>query len=243
MWDEIHRLHKLGKTRREIGLAVGLTSNAIGQYLGKPRPTRVRRVGSNAQLVTLCECGAPISYTAKKCQPCSVNEVAQATEHHRARLRWHIVESGKVPTCLEAAEILGLSRSRAGDILKDVAGPQKDVVKDHDPEVFEAAVKARHTWRQGWTQSGMVYAIQAGESGPIKIGRASDPAKRRTELQAGHYEVLRLIAVIDPGRSAQKTEKALHASLVEHRIRGEWFHPHPEVLELVAGLNIAEVAA
>jgi hypothetical protein len=39
----------------------------------------------------------------------------------------------------------------------------------------------------------MIYFIQAGETGPIKIGKANDPAQRINQFQTAHHETLRLL--------------------------------------------------
>lgn len=81
----------------------------------------------------------------------------------------------------------------------------------------------------------MIYFIQQGEDGPVKIGyaRTRRAVKQRFDsFQIAHAERLELLAV-HPG--TQDQEKALHAALGAHRIRGEWFRPHGEVF-LAAGL-------
>ena len=42
----------------------------------------------------------------------------------------------------------------------------------------------------------VIFFIQAGHDGPIKIGKAVDPEKRLQTLQTGTHEMLRLLAVI-----------------------------------------------
>lgn len=77
----------------------------------------------------------------------------------------------------------------------------------------------------------MIYFIQAGENGPIKIGMALDVYRRLAELQTGHYERLRIIGLID-GERAQ--EKLTHSALANFRLNKEWFSAAPEVLEFVS---------
>lgn len=80
----------------------------------------------------------------------------------------------------------------------------------------------------------LVYFIQCGESGPIKIGIAKDPASRLSGLQTGHHETLHLRAITEGG--AEK-EKAYHAQFAAHHARGEWFAPHPDILAEIARLT------
>ena len=85
----------------------------------------------------------------------------------------------------------------------------------------------------------MIYAIQAGEGGPIKIGRASDPSSRMAELQTGNPERLRLIAnVCWP----PEIEKCLHKFLDHHRLVGEWFRASEEVLWVVEKMHDEDAA-
>lgn len=73
-----------------------------------------------------------------------------------------------------------------------------------------------------------VYFIQAGVGGPIKVGVSVDPISRMAQMQTGMPETLRLLAFI-PG--TRDDERKLHDRLARHRIRGEWFHPHQDVLD------------
>lgn len=75
---------------------------------------------------------------------------------------------------------------------------------------------------------GHIYFIQAGESGPVKIGWSlNDPFGRLAFFQTGHWETLRIVREL-PGTVGE--ERALHSRFAEHQIRNEWFKPI--VLEL-----------
>lgn len=76
----------------------------------------------------------------------------------------------------------------------------------------------------------MIYAIQAVNGGPIKLGLSVHPDKRRSTLQGAHYEPLRLLAVL-PGTVAQ--ERELHKELADDRLRGEWFKDTPRVRKAI----------
>lgn len=69
-----------------------------------------------------------------------------------------------------------------------------------------------------------VYMMQAGSDGPIKIGVADSPAKRRTQLQHAHYETIKIIRLF---RGSRKDELRLHAMFQHLLIRGEWFRNDP----------------
>lgn len=66
----------------------------------------------------------------------------------------------------------------------------------------------------------VVYFIQHGDYGPVKIGWAVDPEQRRRELQTGNPERLH-IRVLIPGDRV--LEKELHRRFVDWHIQGEWF--------------------
>jgi len=78
----------------------------------------------------------------------------------------------------------------------------------------------------------MVYFIQQGENGPIKIGTANDPKKRLKELQTGNPSRLYLLGMV---RGSTEREHHLHKRLTEHQTRekGEWFDPTDEVFAVI----------
>lgn len=68
----------------------------------------------------------------------------------------------------------------------------------------------------------MIYFIQAGPSGPIKIGFSRDVHARLRGLQEGHYEELHIVATVEGGMGL---ERVLHRQLKgeECHRAGEWF--------------------
>ncbi len=83
----------------------------------------------------------------------------------------------------------------------------------------------------------MIYAIQAGSGGPLKIGYATDPYKRLRQLQTGSSEKLHLIKVVYGNR---EFEKKIHLELSAFRIHGEWFGVSDDVLAYLDRLRIVE---
>jgi len=65
----------------------------------------------------------------------------------------------------------------------------------------------------------VLYVIQRGKDGPIKVGITRDVRRRMGELQVGSAEPLRVIAVYN----MRQVERALHLELDEFRMAGEWF--------------------
>lgn len=76
-----------------------------------------------------------------------------------------------------------------------------------------------------------VYFIQAGLTGPIKIGCTRKKVSgRMAELQAGNHETLRILKEI-PGD--YNLERELHQKFKHLQIRGEWFQPTTELILFV----------
>lgn len=80
----------------------------------------------------------------------------------------------------------------------------------------------------------VVYFVQMGATGPIKIGTAVDMALRLSNLQVGNPEVLILIGTMSGGPIE---ERRLHDRFARHRIRGEWFRPATELIDFAATLR------
>lgn len=75
-------------------------------------------------------------------------------------------------------------------------------------------------WRDHLAEPSFVYFVQAGDHGPVKIGKAKDPEKRIATLQTGSHVELKLRDVV-PGDSTVET--MMHHRFAAARIRGEWF--------------------
>jgi len=76
----------------------------------------------------------------------------------------------------------------------------------------------------------MLYAIQVGTEGPVKLGTSADPLARLRALQTSHYLRLHLRAVWQGDRT---DEQALHGRFADARLHGEWFTCTPELHELL----------
>jgi hypothetical protein len=76
----------------------------------------------------------------------------------------------------------------------------------------------------------MIYFLQAGDDGPIKIGYSKNPEDRRDSLQTGNHLDLKLIGVI-PGKTT--LEEKLHNRFDKYRIKGEWFECSSDIIEFI----------
>jgi hypothetical protein len=78
-----------------------------------------------------------------------------------------------------------------------------------------------------------VYFVQAGEDGPIKIGRTTgDPIRRLKDLQTASPYTLRLIGVKETSETL--TERLVHQRFAHLSLSGEWFSPAPDLLAFIA---------
>jgi hypothetical protein len=82
---------------------------------------------------------------------------------------------------------------------------------------------------------GMIYFIQCGKDGPIKIGtvgghNASAIGSRLSSIQGSTHLRLRILGYFPGGR---KNEIALHKKMRQFRLCGEWFLPEKELIELI----------
>ena len=79
-----------------------------------------------------------------------------------------------------------------------------------------------------------VYFIQ-GAGGAIKIGfTQQDLSERLKCLQTG--SPVRLV-VLGQQNAPKKRERFLHKRFAAHRLHGEWFEPHPDILAEIERLN------
>lgn len=84
----------------------------------------------------------------------------------------------------------------------------------------------------------MIYFIQAGDGGPVKIGFAEDIRKRFCQLQIANHEELRLIGAMPGGLTH---EHRLHEQFMEDHIRGEWFRPSERLLRTASKQTKGEI--
>ncbi len=84
-----------------------------------------------------------------------------------------------------------------------------------------------------WARSklvGIVYFVskEGDDNYPIKIGFcAGGLEKRLSELQVGNPYRLKVLATVE---ATYGQEQAMHQALAEHRVSGEWFMRHPDMM-------------
>lgn len=82
----------------------------------------------------------------------------------------------------------------------------------------------------------MIYFIQSGTNGPIKVGKAGNIQRRLKSLQTAHPENLVILKTI-PGDSEK--EAIIKRDLKKFNVQGEWFQSVPEVLEYIRKVGCA----
>ena len=81
----------------------------------------------------------------------------------------------------------------------------------------------------------MIYFIQEGENGLIKIGYSHSPERRLAKLQTGNPKPLKIIMTLDGDLDF---ESVLHQKFDDFRADGEWFYPVKPIREFIKLNNI-----
>ncbi|UXZ57051.1 GIY-YIG nuclease family protein [Curtobacterium sp. Arg-1] len=94
---------------------------------------------------------------------------------------------------------------------------------------FRDAVRAAQARSQARSSS-VVYFIQQGSSGPIKIGCSRNLTSRLNSLRTSSSEPLHVLGTVPGGF---ELERQMHQALDAFRLNGEWFTPSLKVLRLI----------
>lgn len=78
------------------------------------------------------------------------------------------------------------------------------------------------SWPECGARAQYLYIAGASRDGPLKIGIAERPTKRRTELQTGNPHPLSIYWIYPCPMSAL-IEPLMHRALAKFRLSGEWF--------------------
>ena len=77
----------------------------------------------------------------------------------------------------------------------------------------------------------MIYFVQAGKYGPVKIGYSDEKVQKRIQsLQVGAWRRLRLLGIVKNG--TKYGERQLHRHFAKYNIYGEWFRPTVKLTRL-----------
>lgn len=102
---------------------------------------------------------------------------------------------------------------------------------------FEAATLPRPRRRIGPLPKGERVYFIGGISGPLKIGVTTDLRSRLKTLQIASSQPLYVLTSVPGGR---ETESYFHRKFEGHRLEGEWFKRHPELMAEIGRLKSAD---
>lgn len=80
------------------------------------------------------------------------------------------------------------------------------------------------------------YFAQAKDGDPIKIGKSQDPRVRMFDLRRNGELIERLICTVK-GSNFDRLEYRFHAYFEPYHMGNEWFHPVPQILDVVDEIN------
>jgi plasmid maintenance system killer protein len=108
---------------------------------------------------------------------------------------------------------------------------EKDGFSKYDVEELEKQLKLWGIISLN-NDKGTIYFIKSDETKEIKIGYTSGEVEKRLKtLQTGHPHKLQVLATMPGSRDEEKT---LHEKFASIRLNGEWFKPHPDLLDFIA---------
>lgn len=128
-WRAVHDGIRDGLSFKEISGRTGLSYQMVGIYSRQEHPASIcRRINRNHEGAhRCCECGMATAHETDggRCDKCErKRRIAEANMPGRVEvLRSWALRHGRVPTVGEARDILGIGRSRAGDIVVEAFGP------------------------------------------------------------------------------------------------------------------------
>lgn len=76
-----------------------------------------------------------------------------------------------------------------------------------------------------------VYFIQWVQGGPIKIGKAKKVSSRVASHQVSSPYELKILAMVEAHNF--ELEQKILTHFDEHRMRGEWFEPHEDIINFI----------
>ncbi len=79
-----------------------------------------------------------------------------------------------------------------------------------------------------------LYFVQEQQGGHIKIGVSLDPRARIRTMQVHNPVDLKVLGLFVVN---QTTEREAHWMFRDHRVRGEWFTPHEDILAYIETLR------
>lgn len=139
-WHAVRELRAEGMTRGQIADALDLSVQMVGNWLRMDTPPARRPLGytvgktARVERSKCASCGTgPAWRRNARCKDCRRADEARRRQRRIDGLRKFATHAGRVPTMNEAADILGMSRSRAADLVKLAFGPAPANTKQRRP--------------------------------------------------------------------------------------------------------------
>ncbi|OWQ95707.1 hypothetical protein CDQ92_13045 [Sphingopyxis bauzanensis] len=104
-------------------------------------------------------------------------------------------------------------------------------------EQVNAIIRAHHESADR-SECGKFCYFAAAPDGLIKIGYSKNLKMRLTKLRNNHGDDMEILAVATGGI---ERESAYHFQFGEHRVEGEWFERHPDILAEIERLNAKDL--
>lgn len=114
----------------------------------------------------------------------------------------------------------------------DALSVMNDLRTLYEKEMWDMAYKMKEIYAEA-RDTATCYFIGTG-NGPVKIGVSGKVKNRLRELQSGSPYKLHILAEVEGGYVA---ERRYHKRFSEHRLEGEWFAPHPDILAEIERLT------
>lgn len=136
-----------------------------------------------------------------------------------------------------ALAALGVAEEESGRTAALARGILDRVGIDHSetaPPETEPGPNDAGGWIARYGDRAVVYFVQPEGGGPIKIGFSGSIRSRLDAFATSCPFPLRVLGLV-PG--AMTLEASLHEEFRHTRIRGEWFHPTPDLLARIAALT------
>ena len=129
------------------------------------------------------------------------------------------------------AELRSVNFRRSVDLV--AAQLRKAYERGYNDRLKDEIQYAMNATEERAARPAFVYFIQTA-TGQIKIGKACDVKARLKGLQTSHPVRLELLATTEGGK---EQERRYHKRFADHRLHGEWFEPHPDILAEIERLN------
>ena len=79
----------------------------------------------------------------------------------------------------------------------------------------------------------MIYFIQSGKDGPIKIGYTKDENSLHSRVGSVQCKTLGSLVILGAFDGDKKREKEIHVKFSMYRIGGEWFEPNKNIIHFI----------